>query len=84
MHRLIGDYEDYKASVDRLAELLSGLAPSITSRVDIAVVLAGIHFSAADPDLADLDDAQLGAVLLECSRHMVDTIVALPVLSNDR
>jgi AcrR family transcriptional regulator len=78
--RLIDDHNDYKASADQLAALLAGPAPGITSRVAVAVLVAGIHYSAADPDLADLDDAQLGAALLECSRQMVGTIAAMPAV----
>jgi AcrR family transcriptional regulator len=72
--RLLESHPEHKKAADELTALLAGPEPDATSRVAIAVLLAGIHYSAADPDLADLNDADLRDALLECSRRMVDAI----------
>lgn len=74
VERLLDSHPEHKQAADELAELLAGPEPDATSRVAIAVLLAGIHYSAADPDLFDLSDSQLRDALLECSRRMVDAI----------
>jgi AcrR family transcriptional regulator len=74
VERLLDSHPEHKQAADQLTELLAGPEPDVTSRVAIAVLLAGIHYSAADPDLSDLTDPQLRAALLVCSRRMVDTI----------
>ncbi|WP_405182708.1 TetR/AcrR family transcriptional regulator [Nocardia sp. NBC_01377] len=74
--RLLEDHQDYKEAGDRLSELLAGSDAGVTSRVAVSVLVSGIFHSAADPDLSDLDDAQLRTALLECSHRMVSTIGA--------
>ncbi|WP_308165616.1 TetR/AcrR family transcriptional regulator [Nocardia noduli] len=82
--RLLEDHRNYKEAADRLADLLTGPGAGVMSRVAVSVLVAGIHYSAADPDLSDLDDSQLRVALLECSRRMVGTIGADPEAPSPR
>ena len=56
---------DFKAVNDRLRELMEGPDRSDVDRIGFSVFCSGVGRAAADPDLADIDDADLHRALLE-------------------
>lgn len=56
---------DFKAVNDRLRELMEGPDRSDVDRIVFSVFCSGVGRAAADPELADIDDADLHRALLE-------------------
>jgi AcrR family transcriptional regulator len=61
----------FKAVADRLRELLEGPAHDVVDRVAFSVFFSAVGKAAADPALADIDDAQLRQALLELSGRIL-------------
>ncbi|MGB3481870.1 MAG: TetR/AcrR family transcriptional regulator [Mycobacterium sp.] len=69
IHQLVESHEEYQVIIDRFSALLLGPDPDTTTRVAISMTSAGIYACATDPTLADIDDAELRQILLECSKR---------------
>lgn len=61
----------FKAVADRLRELLEGPNPNAVDRIAFSVFFSGMGKAAADPELADVDDADLHRALLELSGRIL-------------
>ncbi|MET0456607.1 MAG: helix-turn-helix domain-containing protein [Mycobacterium sp.] len=68
---LIVNAPDFKAVADRLRDLLEGPERSAVDRVAFSVFIAGLGKAAADPELTDIDDAELHRALLEMSGRIL-------------
>ena len=62
---------ELKAVADRLRELLEGPNRDAASRIAFSVFFAGVGRAAADPELADIDDADLHRALLDLSSRIM-------------
>ena len=62
---------DFKAVADRLRELLEGPDRNAVDRIAFSVFFSGVGRAAADPELADIDDADLHRALLELSGRIL-------------
>ena len=62
---------DFKAVADRLRELIEGPDRRNVDRVAFSVFFSGVGKAAADPELADIDDADLHRALLELSGRIL-------------
>jgi AcrR family transcriptional regulator len=62
---------ELKAVGDRLRELLEGPDHHVVDRVAFSVFFSGVAKAAADPALADVDDADLHQALLELSGRIL-------------
>ena len=69
--QLVMSEPDYKTVADRLRELLEGPDRNSVDRVAFSVFFSGVGNAAADPGLADIDDADLHRALLELSRRIL-------------
>jgi AcrR family transcriptional regulator len=65
---------EFKAVADRLRELLEGPDRNDVDRVAFSVFFSGVGKAAADPELADIDDADLRRALLELSGRILTPI----------
>lgn len=65
---------ELKAVADRLRELIEGPAPDPTGRIAFSVFFAGMGKAAADPLLADIDDADLHRALLDLSKRIMQPV----------
>jgi AcrR family transcriptional regulator len=63
---------EFKAVADRLRELLEGPEPNVVDRIAYSVFFAGVGRAAADPELADVDDADLHRALLDLSSRILE------------
>jgi AcrR family transcriptional regulator len=61
----------FKAVADRLRELLEGPARNAVDRIAFSVFFSGVGKAAADPELADIDDAGLRRALLDLSGRIL-------------
>ena len=67
--QLVMSEPDFKAVADRLRELIEGPDRRNVDRVAFSVFFSGVGKAAADPELGDIDDAELHQALLElCER----------------
>ena len=64
---------ELKEVADRLRELLEGPDRKTADRVAYAVFLSGVAKAAANPDLIDIDDADLHRALLDLSERILAT-----------
>ena len=69
--QLVMSEPDFKAVADRLRELLEGPEPDAVDRIAFSVFFSGMGKAAADPELADVDDADLHRALLELSGRIL-------------
>lgn len=67
VHHIVEAHDEYRAVIDRFAAVLLGANPEVTIRVAISMVSAGVYACATDPRLADVDDATLRQILLDCA-----------------
>ena len=65
---------ELKAVADRLRELIEGPDPDPTGRIAFSVFFAGMGKAAADPLLADIDDADLHRALLDLSKRIMQPV----------
>lgn len=65
----------FKAVSDRLRDLLAGPERTDVDRIAFSVFCSGVGRAAADPDLADIDDADLHRALLELSGRILTPAV---------
>jgi len=65
---------ELKAVADRLRELLEGPQRDPRSRIASSVFFTGVGRTAADPQLADVDDADLHAALLDLSNRIMQPV----------
>jgi hypothetical protein len=65
---------DFKAVADRLRELLEGPDRTAVDRIASSVFFSGVGKAAADPELADIDDADLHRALLDLSGRILAPI----------
>jgi AcrR family transcriptional regulator len=65
---------DFESTAHGLRELLEGPDPDIADRVAFSVFFSGIGKAAADPELADVDDADLRSALLELSARILTPV----------
>jgi AcrR family transcriptional regulator len=61
----------FKSVADRLRELLEGPNPNAVDRITFSVFFSGVGKAAADPELADIDDADLRRALLDLSGRIL-------------
>ena len=61
----------FKSVTDRLRELLEGPDRSVVDRIAFSVFFTGVGKAAADPELADIDDAALRRALLDLSARIL-------------
>ena len=71
--QMVLDRPELKEVADRLRELLEGPDRKTADRVACAVFLSGVAKAAANPDLLDIDDADLHSALLELSERILAT-----------
>ncbi|MGO4442973.1 TetR/AcrR family transcriptional regulator [Mycobacterium sp. 2YAF39] len=64
---------ELKEVADRLRELLEGPDRTTADRVAYAVFLSGVASAVADPELADISDADLHTALLDLSERILAT-----------
>lgn len=69
--QLVMGEPDFKAVADRLRELLEGPEPNDVDRIAFSLFFSGVGRAVADPELADIDDADLHRALLELSRRIL-------------
>lgn len=73
IHQIVESHEKFQLIIDRFSALLLGPAPDIRARVAMSMTTAGIYACATDPALADVGDAELRQILLECSKRCAGT-----------
>lgn len=73
---LMSSDPDFKAVNDRLRELMEGPDRNHVDRIGFSVFCSGVGRAAADPDLADIDDADLHRALLELSGRILAPAVS--------
>ncbi|MBJ7340519.1 TetR/AcrR family transcriptional regulator [Mycolicibacterium sp.] len=71
--QLVLSEPEFKAVTDRLRELLEGPDRTDVDRVAFSVFFSGVGKAAADPELADIDDADLHRALLDLSGRILST-----------
>lgn len=59
------------AATDRIRELLEGPDPDVTSRIAFTLFFAGVGSVAANPQFADIDDADLHSALMDLSNRIL-------------
>ena len=69
-HLVLGEPE-FKTVTDRLRELLEGPERNDVDRIAFSVFVAGVGKAAADPELVDIDDADLHRALLDLSGRIL-------------
>ena len=69
--QLVLDEPVFKAVADRLRELLEGPNPNVVDRIAFSVFFSGVGRAAADPELTDIDDADLHRALLDLSSRIL-------------
>jgi AcrR family transcriptional regulator len=69
--QLVVSEPDFKAVADRLRELLEGPDRNDVDRIAFSVFFSGVGKAAADPELADIDDADLHRALLHLSGRIL-------------
>jgi AcrR family transcriptional regulator len=69
--QLVMNEPNFKAVANRLRELLEGPDRSAVDRIAFSVFFSGVGKAAADPELADIDDADLHTALLELSARIL-------------
>jgi AcrR family transcriptional regulator len=74
--QLVMSAPDFKAVADRLRELLEGPDRNVVDRIAFSVFFSGVGKAAADPELADIDDADLHRALLDLSRRILAPVIA--------
>jgi AcrR family transcriptional regulator len=72
--QLIVSNPEMNAVADRIRELLEGPAPDPGTRIAFTMFFSGLGHAAADPALADVDDADLHRVLLELSNRIMTPV----------
>lgn len=65
---------ELEAVSDRVRELLEGPEPDPASRIAFAVFFGGMGKAAADPLLADIDDADLHRALLDVANRLMQPV----------
>ena len=73
---LVASDPEFNAVADRLRELVEGPDRGHVDRIAFSVFCSGVGLAAADPDLADIDDADLHRALLELSGRILSPAVA--------
>jgi AcrR family transcriptional regulator len=74
IHQIMLSQPELKAVADRVREMLEGPAPDAASRIAFSVLSVGLGNAAADPLLADIDDADLHRVLLDLSNRIMQPV----------
>jgi AcrR family transcriptional regulator len=74
IEHMIMNQPELKAVADRVRELLEGPNRDAASRIAFSVFFAGVGKAAADPELADVDDADLHSALLDLSNRIMAPI----------
>lgn len=69
--QLVMNEPEFKAVADRLREILEGPDRSAVDRIAFSVFFSGVGKAAADPELADIDDADLHSALLDLSSRIL-------------
>jgi AcrR family transcriptional regulator len=69
--QLVMGEPEFKAVSDRLRELLEGPNPNDLDRIAFSVFFSGVGKAAADPELTDIDDAELHRALLDLSGRIL-------------
>ncbi|MGY4708433.1 TetR/AcrR family transcriptional regulator [Mycolicibacterium sp. CBM1] len=62
---------EFERTAHQLRSLLVGADQSVGNRVTVAMIIAGVLISTADPFLSDISDADLHATLMTCSQWML-------------
>jgi AcrR family transcriptional regulator len=65
--RIMNDEPEFKAVAARLRELLEGPERNAADRIAFSMFFSGVGSAAADPELADIGDAELHRTLIEMS-----------------
>ncbi|KAA0102061.1 TetR/AcrR family transcriptional regulator [Mycolicibacterium sp. P1-18] len=73
---LVASDPEFNAVADRLRELVEGPDRNDVDRIAFSVFCSGVGRAAADPELADIDDADLHRALLELSGRILSPAVA--------
>jgi len=76
--QMVHNRPELKEVADRLRELLEGPDRKTADRVAYAVFLSGVAKTAANPDLIDIDDADLHRALLDLSERILATTTQGP------
>ncbi|MET0475640.1 MAG: TetR/AcrR family transcriptional regulator [Mycobacterium sp.] len=69
--QLVMNEPEFKDVADRLRELLEGPDPDAVDRIAFSVFFSGVGKAVADPELADIDDADLHRALLDLSGRIL-------------
>jgi AcrR family transcriptional regulator len=71
--QLVHSEPEFKAVADRVRELMEGPDRSAIDRIAFSVFFSGVCKAPSDPDLADIDDADLHRALLELSDRILSS-----------
>ena len=69
--QMVNGHPDFKVVSERLRAILEGPERSASDRVAFSVFCSGVGKAAADPELTDIDDAELHRALLELSGRIL-------------
>jgi len=72
VHHLLEGNDTYRGIGDRLADVLLGPDPGTALRVAISMFSAGVHGCVTDPMIADLDESELLAILLDLTKMFLE------------
>lgn len=62
--RIVEEHPDFQSVIERVQRVLLGPAPDVRRRVAVSLIGTGLSHVSVDPELADLDDAELRRHLL--------------------
>jgi AcrR family transcriptional regulator len=71
VHQLFEAHEELKRPVSTLNDLIVGPEPDTATKVSVAMAIAGIYVTVGDPQLADIDDAELRQIMLACAKRCI-------------
>jgi AcrR family transcriptional regulator len=71
VHHLFEAHEDLKRPVNTLNDLIVGPEPDTATKVSVSMAIAGIYTIVGDPQLAEIDDAELRDIMLACAKRCV-------------
>jgi AcrR family transcriptional regulator len=71
LDQLVHDEPEFKAVADRVREMLEGPDRSHADRIAFSVFFSGVCKAPADPELADIGDAELHKALIELSARIL-------------
>ena len=71
VHHLFEAHEDLNRPVNTLNDLIVGPEPDTATKVSVSMAIAGIYTIVGDPQLAEIDDAELRDIMLACAKRCI-------------